>query len=124
MSLSQFAGKKVLISINGVPGTSGNAMYLDEIEVGSAQKIASVYTTELAGVNVYPNPANDVITISLANGDNAIATVMDIQGNVLFTENVLSGKATINTSDIATGVYMIQISNGTEVSTKKITVAH
>ena len=124
LSLSQFAGKKVLISINGVPGTSGNAMYLDEIEVGSAQKIASVYTTELAGVNVYPNPANDVITISLANGDNAIATVMDIQGNVIFTENVLSGKATINTSDIATGVYMIQISNGTEVSTKKITVAH
>ena len=124
IDLSAYAGKKVLISIAGVPGSSGNALYLDEIEVGSASKIANVQTIDINGLKVYPNPANDVLNITLENKDEAKAVLLDMQGKVITDFNIVNGNGTLNTAAISEGIYLLNISCNEAISTVKVDIKH
>ena len=124
IDLSAYAGKKVLISIAGVPGSSGNALYLDEIEVGSASKIANVQTIDINGLKVYPNPANDVLNITLENKDEAKAVLLDMQGKVITDFNIVNGNGTLNTGAISEGIYLLNISCNEDISTVKVDIKH
>jgi hypothetical protein len=78
---------------------------------------------EISGVdvfNLYPNPTSDILYIDLLKiNENYVVSVMDIEGTILFTENI-SGetKHQINFSGYADGVYMIKIlsNNGIKIS--------
>jgi hypothetical protein len=51
-------------------------------------EIVSVTLEPLTGVNVYPNPIEDVLNIRFTAqcGDNVVVQVSDIQGRVIYTE--------------------------------------
>lgn len=73
--------------------------------------------------SVYPNPATEWINIDPGNvqSDYAI-TIYDLQGKQIMSQSGLSGQATINVSDFAKGVYLVEI-NGTDFTqTEKISV--
>jgi Secretion system C-terminal sorting domain len=65
-------------------------------------------------LNVYPNPVNDVLTITGAQNIGAF-TITDLYGKVLITyENTQKAdEVTINVSGLATGVYMLSSDGGT-----------
>lgn len=124
VDLSAYAGKSVLISVAGIPGSSGNSLYIDEIEVGSASKIASVYNIEVQGLSVYPNPANNSLNVSIERKENAKATLISLQGNVISEFDIINGSATLNTSSISEGLYIINVKSGESTSAVKVNIKH
>ena len=124
VDLSEYAGKTVLISVAGIPGSSGNSLYIDEIEVGSASKIASVDNIDIQGLSVYPNPANSSINISIESKENAKATLISLQGNVINEFDIINGSATFNTSDISEGIYIINVKSISATSAIKVNIKH
>lgn len=78
-------------------------------------------TTALQGISLYPNPANEVLNIVLPAA-NATLRVMDMSGRLITettsTENIIQ----LNTSEFATGVYLLQTTIGSKTAVHKFVV--
>ena len=72
----------------------------------------------------YPVPANNELNITTNNGELYSCTLLDIFGKKIMSTN-LSNQTSINTSELAAGVYLLNIqdANGNS-TTKKITIQH
>lgn len=78
-------------------------------------------------VNIYPNPANETINIYVSTGVNDLnILIMDIQGKVIYAEKSKDvskgGILRIDASEYPAGVYLVKLSSGAQVFTKKITL--
>ncbi|MBM3184912.1 MAG: T9SS type A sorting domain-containing protein [Bacteroidetes bacterium] len=74
------------------------------------------------GLSVYPNPANEVINISLNKSTNATISVVDVAGKVVKTSSINGLTSSINASDLTNGVYYVTITDGTSVATEKVVI--
>ncbi len=54
-----------------------------------------------------PNPAQDVITIQLPEGNTAQVEIADLQGRILQSSKVVSGQV-ISIGDLKPGVYFLK----------------
>jgi TonB family protein len=86
---------------------------------------ASKIVVDNATFSYYPNPANDYIMVDI-KGDydpNAIVAIINIKGTaVKQLTNLHNGLNEINTSDLLSGEYVIQIINGKTIKTDKIII--
>jgi hypothetical protein len=83
----------------------GNALSLNEVENN-------------VSFGVYPNPANDFVTISDANGTEV--RILDMLGRTLIAKSVKSSNETISIDNLNNGMYMIQIVKDGKTSTQKL----
>ena len=89
----------------------------------------NLVTTEVApvaaaqNVNVYPNPANDVIYIKLNATKVSNIRIVDMAGREV--ANITPSKTLISvpTNELAAGMYFVQLHTATGMLTKKITIA-
>lgn len=99
----------------------GGFAYLDQVAFDSEPTMATGNNVLASQFSVYPNPANSVINI--ANAENILVnavSIIDINGRTVKSvkfDNVAS--AQINISDLATGVYMMNISSDKGTTTTK-----
>jgi carboxypeptidase T len=94
----------------GGGGTGGSDVGVDEYTVND--------------FNIYPNPANSIITIYTAGqySINSISVYNNLGQLITLNDNA-SSKTTINISDYENGVYFVKISTNTnQIITKKFTV--
>lgn len=72
----------------------------------------SVPESEKTGIQIYPNPAEDLITIRIdevaQNGLCSLA-VVDVMGRIMFSTTVSGSLATVDVSQWPSGVYFIQM---------------
>lgn len=74
---------------------------------------------------IYPNPANEMINISIAltNSENTIVNVVDITGKVITSMNLgtVNGEKNFSVSltDLSTGVYFVEMVNADSKQVKK-----
>jgi hypothetical protein len=61
-------------------------------------------------IKLYPNPANNSVTVHTPNKYNSI-TVLDILGNEVLTQSLQNTTTKINTSTLPEGIYIYLISN-------------
>ncbi|MCK9163809.1 MAG: T9SS type A sorting domain-containing protein, partial [Bacteroidales bacterium] len=94
-----------------------NIGYIDNIKIlGSALSINEVENTSVFGV--YPNPANDFVTIADANGSDV--RVIDMLGRTLVSKTSISNNETISINNLQPGMYMIQIIKDGKSSSQKL----
>ena len=80
------------------------------------------------GMAVYPNPANTSTTISfnLSNEQNTVVNVTDLTGKQVYSQNLGSvngaQKVSIDTENLTSGVYMVNVIVDGAVSTQKLVV--
>lgn len=77
-------------------------------------------------LDIFPNPVTDKLNISMENADKGTYTikVFDIQGKVVATQTAnvnKTYKTSINAAAWASGMYHLQISNGSAQRTLKFT---
>ena len=78
---------------------------------------AGVDENEATMVSVYPNPANDVLTVKAENLSSV--EIYNTIGQKVLSQKVEGDETTISTSDLDAGIYMVRIvANGNEVTTK------
>jgi hypothetical protein len=78
-------------------------------------------------INVYPNPANDFVTIDILiqNNDEAVMVkLFDSRGKMVYSETInnTNNKVTFDVSNLAEGMYSVMISNEYFSTTKKVIV--
>jgi hypothetical protein len=122
-----------------VPSTSNSAnmsavvVLIDNAtgEIINAEKqaisAANVNEMETIALNVYPNPASDVLNVTFeANNADFVITLTDLQGRVISSKEMtnLNGTqvVTFSTGDVAAGSYIVTVaSNGTQ-TTKNVVI--
>ena len=78
---------------------------------------------ELAnGVAIFPNPAHDVINVTV-NNVNGTITLMTAEGKVVESRTVATSTTEVfNVSDLNAGVYFFVVNNAGSVSTEKVII--
>jgi hypothetical protein len=81
-------------------------------------------------LSVYPNPANQTISVKfeLNGSSNVTVNLVDMNGRVVFNKSI-SGKIakyqdTISLADLANGIYTLQVTTVNGISTEKVVIAH
>ncbi|MCH2217245.1 MAG: T9SS type A sorting domain-containing protein [Flavobacteriales bacterium] len=71
-------------------------------------------------VVMYPNPANNQITLSINNGSGSyMAAIIDMSGRTIVNRSLKGNSETFDISSLKPGVYFMRINTGEEVMTKK-----
>jgi uncharacterized repeat protein (TIGR01451 family) len=73
---------------------------------------------------VYPNPANNELIVTTEGNNNFTATVYDVVGRSVAVSMTNHGKAVINTSSLANGMYILSIKAGGKDMTTKVNIQH
>ena len=58
---------------------------------------------------IYPNPANDIVSIKLQTQVMEHLKISDVKGSIIYTETLQSNQKQLNTSSFAKGMYFITI---------------
>jgi hypothetical protein len=74
--------------------------------------------------SVYPNPANDLVTIEInQNGLVNHVVLIDLAGRVLKSESWNNGSLVqLNVTDVPKGYYIIQLTSGAQKFTKQLII--
>ena len=73
------------------------------------------------GLNAYPNPVINELTIDLAEGNEILSyKLLDAIGRTVLIGNLDNAQTTINTSSLANGVYYLTVTNRNEAKCIKI----
>ena len=76
----------------------------------TSSSTTSVYKELNSQILLYPNPANDLLTIRLSDTpENAILKIIDISGRLQFTYNISNKHSNVNISQLNQGLYIAEI---------------
>jgi hypothetical protein len=143
-SISLYQGKAGLVfasgflNANATTNQDGDTLILfvawpdgNVDSIAPPKPITGLKEQSIAGskLDVYPNPAKDVVSISLelTKQNNIVCEVIDITGKVVLihTNQGYRGKNTVelNTAPLNNGMYFISIKVNDQVITKKIAIS-
>ncbi|HOS16093.1 MAG TPA: T9SS type A sorting domain-containing protein [Bacteroidales bacterium] len=91
----------------------------DEEQGGNDFPNAIIETNDLIS-NIYPNPANDKVSINLKNNGNATIQLFNILGQEVKTVYTTENKVEVNVSDLNSGIYFIRVDQNNKTFTAKI----
>jgi hypothetical protein len=106
-------------------GTAIPTYYLDDVSFVQEGNVG-VPEVLTSGLSVYPNPANEIITVELrSNSGNAIVSVLDLTGRtvregVQFQQNGPQALTRISLRDLPGGIYLVRVQDGGEVLVHRI----
>jgi plastocyanin len=75
-------------------------------------------------IKLYPNPATSIINVETGNLIADKIEIINLIGQIIYTETDLKNKFTINAIDFDSGVYFIKITKDNESIIKKINIQH
>lgn len=100
----------------------GSATKVDNI---SLQKVSSTSINEINNLKklivIYPNPANDYITINTNKTNVFNVGVFNTLGTFLFSKQ-LNNQTPLHVGHLAKGIYILEIDTGKEIQSKKIII--
>jgi O-glycosyl hydrolase len=77
----------------------------------------------VSSVSIYPNPASDMITISIVNGNGQHAELFDLAGKMVGSYRLTDNKVTINLNNINPGCYFISVYYNSSIKTEKLIIS-
>jgi len=85
--------------------------------------ITGIGTVNGGSIDMYPNPATDMVHISLNNVENTDATVVvfNTEGRQVLNQ-VFNGQAEVNVSSLEAGIYFVKINTATMNEIRKLVI--
>ena len=116
-------GDWVLKVVDGF-NQDGGALNDFSIEFCATAGSLSVADEQIDSFEIFPNPAKDYFEFSLqGQNDTLKLNVYDLNGRVLLTETFNSQQRKIvNTANLTTGIYFVELNNGTQRGIKKLII--
>ena len=97
----------------------GGSVLVDDIQV--VEGTTAVKEVTASKLSVYPNPANNVVTVSGADALVSNVAIVDINGRTVKSVKFAGvAEAQVNVSDLASGVYVMTIASDKGTTTQKI----
>lgn len=117
------------VGIRATSAANTGALYLDDFSFlrNDASVDAIKYTNAAHAVKVFPNPATDAINVqvSLDKAQDAVISVTDILGNVVYKQDrkgLFNETLNIDLSNQAKGLYFVRIQNADLNIVKKVSL--
>lgn len=104
-----------------------NSCGFDSISNNISTVIIGVEENETLISTIYPNPANNIITLELNNqlpAANYQLLIADIAGHILFRSQITNLKSTFDVSGFANGIYMLELVSDKTRTSRLITINH
>ena len=79
----------------------------------------SLIRKTINAIQLFPNPANTFLSITLDKKVNGEIKIYDVLGRILLSETIETNYTTLNINHLAKGTYFITIKNGPSVIIKK-----
>ncbi|HPF93721.1 MAG TPA: T9SS type A sorting domain-containing protein, partial [Tenuifilaceae bacterium] len=80
-----------------------------------------VANLQQAGINLYPNPTAQMLTVELGQNKALRLTVTDLTGRVVLTKENPTQTETLDLSPLSNGVYLLVVqTNGKVLSTRVV----
>ena len=74
-------------------------------------------------IDIYPNPVNDILNIDFSVlPSNSQINIFDLNGRLIISENLFSENNTISVKNIESGVYLIELTNDSQIYKHKILI--
>ncbi len=110
--------KFVVSSTN--PGSSGwNPSFDNFIATNLTSNVKTIQNQN--GISVLPNPSTGMVQVTASGFSNqAHVEVFNILGSKMFSGNLSGGKATLDLSDLKSGVYLIKVTEGKQVAVSRL----
>ncbi len=110
------------------PSSPGNNLYIDDINIIDASATPTTYgikqiTSIGEKVNIYPNPAKDILTIEglIVNKTTEI-TLSDMLGREVYSQIATSSNCVMDVSGLNAGVYLVSMLVDGQHISKKIVI--
>lgn len=103
----------------------GNNFYMDDINIGyNLNNIEE--NAENNKFKMYPNPANNVVTLNFTHKNNTEKElfIYDLNGKIIFNSKFDANEINIDISHIENGVYFIQTKSNSGIWTDKLIIQH
>jgi hypothetical protein len=107
-------GARAKVTGSPTAGDFGN-IRIDDVTIRQS-KVSGLNELNVTSFSVYPNPANDIVTVSLSeNTMNGTIRLFSADGKVIETRNYSNSSVeTFDVKSLNSGVYFFQIGNTTE----------
>lgn len=120
-------GNSVALQSDGkivVAGMSSNGTDYDFAVVRYNNVITGIsfIAEQDAKVKIYPNPASNSFTIETTATQKQTVQVFDITGKLMQTQTMQNGKAIIDASSLAQGVYNVSVTGNEGLVNKRVVV--
>jgi hypothetical protein len=109
----KFGNAQVQLILNDDKGNKRTVTFFITIT-----EVVGIKNVNIADLNIYPNPARDILNIRVSAGKFEKLNVRDITGRMLYQQSVEKKALTLNVNNWNKGVYLIELSGktGTVVS--------
>lgn len=109
------------VTLDGATTTNGNNRF-DNIKLTAETLSTGSFDRMGMGLNIYPNPVRNgnAVTIQTNGSESLQVAVYDILGKQVISRTVTNN--TLNISSLKAGVYLVQVTDGSTTSTKKLVV--
>ena len=104
-------------AVTGPPADPATEDSLGSVVMGD-ESTAGIDDQDLITLNMFPNPASDVLNISAQNTINTVE-IYNVLGQKVIRMNVEDTSAEINVSNLNAGIYLIKYEINNRTSTKK-----
>lgn len=98
-------------------GAGGGFIYFDDFSITKTS--ASTKENNIEGLNIFPNPANDVLNITSNSTADKNVQLFDLTGKKVLDVTTVSQ---VNVSTLKAGIYVAKINEGGKTATRKVII--
>jgi hypothetical protein len=127
---AQYAQARTRFKFEWTGGQYGNQFYIDDINI-TGTNVGINEVSNVSYLDLFPNPAqeNSSVKFSVKESEHVKITITDLNGRVIqqiSDETFGQGEhiVTFSTAELASGMYMVTVDDGTTRQVKKLAVNH
>lgn len=91
------------------PDGVNSFLKVDDLFLQSSASLTELSPTGL--MRLYPNPAQDYVSVALPDTWTGVVTIADLYGRVVTSENINNGVCRIATKNLTPGFYVLTVTN-------------
>jgi len=112
----------IFLTSSGETPTVNDFLYVDNLSFSGS--VSGIKDNAINAIQMYPNPAKDQITIehNLPINNESTIMIVNLLGELLYTEPLTSNKQTINIDVLKNGIYFVTIKSKEGILTQKLVV--
>ena len=110
--------------VDAFDGTTTNGTATTPFPIGTyTNATASVKNNTIKGFATYPNPVtSDNVTITSNSAENKQVVIFNVLGKKVVSTNFTGTKSDINVANLASGIYILKVTEGTKTATSKLII--
>ncbi len=114
----------LMLGYNGPNDASANATFLfdDIAQVATTLSNGHTQAFNIDYINIYPNPANDYVTISSKTEIIKSITLFDMLGNQVKMLHTNALEVTMDVTDLSNGIYIAKVSTALGLGSLKLVI--